>query len=345
MITATPSPTKSDPDLRTQGAKRAPSATQWRQLLRWEALGALIATVALVVGTGILHPEFLTVEQLLDVAQSAVYVGLLAGGMAFLLAMRELDLSVGSIFALTLTGAALLMRDGMNPWLAAAVGIAVGAVLGLVNALIVQVVAIPTIVATLATLSLFRGLALALSGGQQVTGLPFESSFFSVLGGSIGGVPSAVWVVVIVTIALTVLLRFTAFGYRVRSIGSNPEAAAFAGISIARTRTQVLVLMGALAGLAGVLGLAFFASGDPNIGVGLELQAIAAAIIGGTALRGGKATVVGAVIGGFLLSVVTSALAYFDIPPNWNAFATGGVILAAVSVDGILRRRNARKPS
>ena len=314
-------------------------------MLRWDALGALIATLILVAITGILHPEFLTVVQMLDVAQSAVYVGLLAGGMVFLLAMRELDLSVGSAFALTLTGAALLMQNGVNPWLAAIIGVAGGALLGLANAVIVQVVSIPTIVATLATLSLYRGLALALSGGQQVTGLPLNSSFFTVLGGRTLGVPSAVWLVLIITAALTALLRLTAFGYRVRSIGSNPDAAVFAGISIAKTRTQVLVLVGGLAGLAGVLGLAFFSSGDPNIGVGLELQAIAAAIIGGTALRGGKATVVGAVIGGFLLSVVTSALAYFDIPANWNAFATGTVILAAVSVDGILRRRRVRKSS
>jgi ribose transport system permease protein len=308
----------------------------------WDASGALIATVGLVLATGILRPDFLSVSQLLDVAQSAVYVSLLAAGMVFLLAMRELDLSVGSTFALTLTGSALLMQHGVNPWLAAVAGVLGGALLGLNNAIIVQVVAIPTIVATLATLSLYRGLALALSGGQQISGLPTDSSFFSVLGGRALGLPVAIWILVVVVIVLTAILRGTAFGYRVRSIGSNPEAAAFSGISINRTRTQVLVLMGALAGLAGVLALAFFSSGDPTIGGGMELQAVAAAIIGGTALRGGKATVVGAVIGAFLLSIVTAALAYFNIPANWSAFATGTVILAAVSVDGILRRRRAR---
>jgi ribose transport system permease protein len=346
ITTEHPPKAEAPPTARQRRRERGLSGASGRvlgPLLRWDAMGALIATIALVAITGLLRPEFLTVPQLLDVAQSAVYVGLLAGGLSFLLAMRELDLSVGSTFALTLTGSALLMQGGLNPWLAAGAGVVAGALLGLNNAIIVHIVSIPTIVASLATLSLYRGLALALSGGQQVTELPFESSFFQVLGGRTLGIPSAVWVLVFVTILLTVLLRHTAFGYRVRSIGSNPEAAVFAGISVARTRTQVLVLVGALAGLAGVLGLAFFASGDPNIGVGLELQAIAAAIIGGTALRGGKATVVGAVIGGFLLSVVTSALAYFDIPANWNAFATGTVILAAVSVDGILRRRRTRK--
>jgi ribose transport system permease protein len=342
MTTMRVEPTEAAPLRQPEPPSRATSALTSR-LFHWDALGALVATLIVVAVTGALHPDFFTVAQLLDVAQSAVYVGLLAGGMVFLLAMRELDLSVGSIFALTLTGTALLMHDGMSPWVAAAVGVAGGALLGLLNALIVHVVSIPTIVATLATLTLYRGLGLALSGGQQVTGLPVQSSFFTVLGGRTLGIPSAVWLVVVVTAALTVLLRFTAFGYRVRGIGSNPDAALFAGISIAKTRTQVLVLVGGLAGLAGVLGLSFFSSGDPNIGVGLELQAIAAAIIGGTALRGGKATVVGAVIGGFLLSIVTSALGYFSIPANWNAFATGTVILAAVSVDGVLRRGRNRR--
>ncbi|MFV0462142.1 MAG: ABC transporter permease [Nostocoides sp.] len=325
-------------------ATRHGAGSLLRRMLSWDAFGALLATVGLVAVTGLLRPDFLSVSQLLDLGPSAVYVSLLAAGMVLLLAMRDLDLSIGSTFALTLTGAALLMHNGVNPWAAAGAGIVGGALLGLNNALIVRIVAIPTIVATLATLSLYRGLALALSGGQQVSGLPTESSFFSVIGGRALGLPMAVWILVLVIGALAAVMRGTAFGYRVRSIGSNPDAAAFSGISIDRTRMQVLILMGSLAGLAGVLALSFFSSGDPTIGGGMELQAIAAAIIGGTALRGGKATVVGTVIGALLLSIVTAALAYFDIPANWSAFATGTLILAAVSVDGILRRRQSRHP-
>src|SRR5262249_27315952 len=132
--------------------------------------------------------------------------------------------------------------------------------------------------------------------------------------------------------------RLTPFGYRVRSIGSNPEAATFSGISIPRVRVQALVLMGLLGGLSGMMGLAFFQSGDPNVGTGFELQAIAAAVIGGTPLRG-SGTVVGAMFGAILLGVVNSGLVYFNVPINWSAFATGAVILAAVSLDSLLRRR------
>ncbi|QXJ24214.1 ABC transporter permease [Actinomadura graeca] len=309
---------------------------------RGEATSVLVATLVLIIFTSVLHPDFLRPGQLLDTLQSSVYVGLLACGMAYLLSMREIDLSVGSTFGLTVICTGLLMNHGVPAWPSAGLGILLGAGLGLVNALIVQFIGIPAIVATLATLSVFRGLALALSGGQQVTGLPLDSSFFTLLGGKTLGVPTSVWVLVLVAVLLTLVLRFTPFGYRVREIGSNPEAATFSGISIPRVRLQALVLIGLLAGLSGVLGLAFFTSGDPNIGTGFELQAIAAAIIGGTPLRGGSATVIGACLGAVLLSVVTSGLQYFNIPANWSAFATGGVILAAVALDSLVRRRRRR---
>jgi ribose transport system permease protein len=313
--------------------------------LEFESNSVLAATVLLALGIGVLHPEFFAWSQIKDVLAQSVYVGILAAGMAFLISMRELDLSVGSMFGLTLIVSALLMRDGTSPWLAAALGVLLGGGLGLVNAALVQVIAIPAIVATLATLSMFRGLALALSDGQQVTGVPADSSFFTFLAGDALGLPVSVWVLVATGALLTAVLRLTPFGYRVRSIGSNPEAAAFSGISIARVRVQALVLMGLLAGLAGIMGLAFFQSGDPNVGTGFELQAIAAAIIGGTPLRGGSATVAGAMVGAVLLGVVSSGLVYFDVPINWSAFATGAVILAAVSLDSLLRRRRRARRS
>jgi ribose transport system permease protein len=327
------------------GGRSSSARSGVARILEFESNSVLVATIVLAVAIGVLHPNFFSLDQIRDVLQQSVYIAVLAAGMCFLLSMREIDLSVGSIFGLVLIICALLMSHGMNPWLAALLGVGFGALMGLLNALVVQIIAIPAIVATLATLSMFRGLALALSGGQQVTGLPTESSFFVKFGGNALGIPVSVWVTLAIGILLTAVLRLTPFGYRVRSIGSNPEAATFSGISIPRVRIQALVLMGALAGLAGVLGLAFFQSGDPNIGTGFELQAIAAAIIGGTSLQGGSGTVVGAIIGAILLSVVSSGLVYFNVPVNWSAFATGAVILLAVSLDSLVRRRRRNRSS
>jgi ribose transport system permease protein len=312
-----------------------------RRVVRTPSSSVIAATVVLVLGIGVLRPTFLEVNQVLDVLQASVYVGLLAAGMSYLISMREIDLSVGSMFGLSLISIAELISMGVNSWLAAAAGIALGGVLGLVNALIVTFIRIPTIVATLATLSVYRGLAIALANGTQVTGLPVGDSFFTLAGGKVLGIPFGVIVLVVVVVAVGITLHHTPFGFRVLAIGSNPDAARFAGISITKVRTQVLVLVGLLAGLAAALGLAFFTSGDPNIGSGFELEAIAAAVIGGTPLRGGSGTVLGAAVGAVLLNVVATGLSYFSVPANWSAFATGVAILVAVGLDSLARRRRA----
>jgi ribose transport system permease protein len=185
-----------------------------RRGLEVESNSVLVATVALILFIGILHPDFLAWGQLKEVVQNAAYVGIIAAGMAFLISMREIDLSVGSMFGLSLVSAALLIQHGMNPWLGALLGVLLGCAMGLFNAILVQFIAIPAIVATLATLSMYRGLAQALSGGEQVTGLPAENAFFTFLGGDFAGLPVSVWVLIIVAIVLTAVLRFTPYGSR-----------------------------------------------------------------------------------------------------------------------------------
>jgi ribose transport system permease protein len=314
-----------------------------RTLLAQEYLGVLIATVALVFVIGAFYPRFLQFDQLMSILNQSTYIGILACGMAFLLAMRELDLSVGSVYALTALACALLSQEGVNPWLSAVIAIVVGGLLGLFNALLIQYFGLPSIVATLATLAMFRGLTLALSDGTQVLGPPVDDPFSQVISGNVAGVPVTGIILVVVAVVLTVVLRATPFGYRVRSIGSNPDAALFSGIPVNRVRMQAFVLSGALGGLAGVLTIGYFGAADPNTGTGYELLAIAAAVIGGTSLAGGKATIVGAALGSVLLGVVASGLAYFSVPINWNQFATGAVILGAVSLDSAVRnRRRAR---
>ncbi|MFI9560909.1 ABC transporter permease [Nonomuraea endophytica] len=310
-----------------------------KRVLGVDEFGVVVVLVVLVVAIGLFHPAFLDRAQLVDVVRQASFIGVLACGMTYLLAMRELDLSVGSTYALSLIAGSMMMRSGVNPWLAAVAAVAVGGVLGLVNGALCNTLGIPSIIATLGTLSVFRGLALALSEGRQVAGLPREDAFFTVVGGDLLGLPTSIWVLAAVAVALTVVFKATPFGYRVRAIGSNPDAARFSGISIPRVRLQVLVLSGALAGVAGVLTLGFFASGQPTIGQGYELQAIAAAIIGGTPLRGGSGTVWGSVLGTVILGTVASGLVYFGVPINWSLFATGIVILLAVALDALLRRR------
>jgi ribose/xylose/arabinose/galactoside ABC-type transport system permease subunit len=316
----------------------------YRRLVRDE-FGVIAVLVVIVVGVGIFHPEFLRSGNLLSITHNTVYVGLMACGVVFPLAMREVDLSVGGLYAMGMVVGAVLIRDGSGTWAAVAAVLVLSAALGAVNGIVTTYMRLPSFIVTLATAMLFRGAGLALADGKQITDLPQNDAFFTVLGGDIAGVPTAVWMFVLVVTALTVLFTRTRFGARVRAIGSNREAAEFSGLPVARTRIAALALSGLMAGVAAVFSLAFFMAGDPTVGQGYELTAIAAAIIGGTPLAGGRGSVVGAAVGCLILSVVASALAFFQVPINWTTFATGGVILFAVAADTLLRRLRAPRPA
>lgn len=316
---------------------------RWYRRLVRDEFGIAAVLVALVVVVGIAHPEFLTGTNLLTTARNAVYIGLMACGMAFALAMREVDLSVGGTYALCVVFGAWLIQGGLNPWLAVVVMLAVAALLGTVNALITTHARLPSFIVTLATAMLFRGVALALARGKQITGLPSGDAFFTRVGGDLGGAPTAVWVLLAAVIVLTVVFTRTRFGAQVRAVGSNPDAAEFSGLPVKTIRVKALALCALMAGVAAVLTLAFFSSGDPTIGQGYELNAIAAAIIGGTPLMGGRGSIPGAAIGSLILSTVAAALVFFQVPINWTTFATGAVILVAVTLDAVLRRYRGRR--
>jgi ribose transport system permease protein len=309
-----------------------------RWLIEAESNSVLIALIVVLAVFGIAHPAFFDWQSLRDVLQSAVPYGLLAMGASFLIMMGQLDLSVGAIVGLTIVVTSLVMNAGLTPWIAALIGLFSSVGMGLVNAFLVQAIAIPALLATLAMGFVYSGLANGIANSAPVTLDSTRGTFFNGLGGEALGLPVSVWALVIVTIVLTGVLRFTPFGYRTRSIGSNPEAAQFSGISIPRVKVQAFVLAALLSGLAAVLYLAFFQDGDPTLGTDWALFAIAAAIIGGTPMRGGSGTMIGAVLGGILLAAVQSGLVYFNIPQAWTSFALGVVIVAAVTIDAAVRR-------
>lgn len=337
-----------DPRSSKQGLKTSVAGSQGSlrevggALVNIESNTVLGALILLVIIVGVIHPAFFTFNQLTSVVQTQVYVGILAIGMAFLICMREIDLSIGGTFDLCLVLAAVWMKNGMDPWLAALLAVLVGCACGFANSILTEIVGLHTIIATLVTMSIFGGLALTFADGNQVVGFNVHSSFFNVMGGNIGGtngLPTAVPILAGTAIVFTIVLRFLPFGYRVRAIGSNPEAALFSGIRVRRVRMQTLTLMGGLCGLAALLCLGYTETGDPNYGTSFPLTVIAAAIIGGTPLRGGTATVLGAVFGALLLGVVNAGLAFFNVSTNSSLFFYGVVVLFAVALDSVLRAR------
>jgi ribose transport system permease protein len=301
-------------------------------------LGVLVVIVAVVT---VFHPQFLSIASIANITQQASFFGIIALGMVFLLSMGEIDLSVGGNFAFSAMVIGILVQSGANPWLAALVAIAVGGLLGAVNAVLSSALNVPIIVISLGTLAAYRGASLIISGAGSVSGGDPEDPFFTILGGSIGGIPALSIAFLVLTVILTFVYTKTSFGFAVRAVGSNPHAARLSGYPINRIRIAVGALVGVLCGIAGILSFAFFQATDPAVGTGYELLVVAAAVIGGTALSGGRGSVVGAALGALIVSVINGALTAFGVSANYAGFVTGLVIVGAVALDAILKRRKA----
>jgi ribose transport system permease protein len=305
-----------------------------------EEFGVVAALVILVALIGVFRPGFLAPSNLMQQVGGSAFIGMLALGMVFLLAIRDIDLSVGWMFNFSAVFAAKLMVFGLDPFLAALGGVAFGAVLGLTNGLLTVALRIPVIIVTLGTFSMFRGLSLVMNESRAVVPPDTKGPFFALFDIRLfGSLPIVAVVFLLLAVVLHLVLHHTRFGYRVQAIGSNPEAARLAGIPIARTRVAVLVLMGAVAGLSGVLFVGFREAIDPVTGGEYVLAVVAAAIIGGTPLSGGWGTVIGAVVGAVIIQVITSGILFFGIDAKWSFFVNGAVIIIAVALDQLLRRR------
>jgi len=317
-----------------------------------EELGVFAALVLLVAIVGVHNSAFVRSGNLFDLVASNSFFGLISLATVFLLALGEIDLSVGWNFNFSAVIAALAMVHGVNPWAAALLGLLFGAGLGLFNGLLTVGLQLPVIIVTLGTYSMFQGLSLVVNKSSAVVPPDVTSSFFTTVNRRVGPLPFVGKVPVLAilfvacAIVLQIVLHRTRFGYRVLAIGSNPEAARLAGISLARTRLLVLALVGAFCGLSGSLYVGSFGSVDPASGGQFLLSVVAAVIIGGTPLSGGMGTVIGALFGVLIIATISSGIVFFGIDATWSTFVTGAVIIIAVSVDQAIkwqRRWNAER--
>jgi ribose transport system permease protein len=333
------------PEARAGGGPHRPTlrgSTRWamRGMGRLDEIGILGAFLAIcAILTVTTDDKFLRVANVLSVSRQASYYGIMAVGMVFVISMGDVDLSVGSILTLVNVGMAIALAAGQPLLLAMLLGLLIGAICGFTNGALSVILRIPTIIVTLGTLSLFRGLALVLADGKPVSNYNKDNWFFQIGGGTILGVPTSVWGMIVVGILGFLLYNYTVFGQRVQAIGSNLQAARFSGISISRYRLLVMTLMGVIAALAAIFALAFLGAGDPQTGPGLELSVIAATIIGGTALTGGVGSIFGAIIGALIIAVIRNGLILLGVSAYWSIAATGLVIIAAVAIDYLIKRR------
>lgn len=314
-----------------------------RRSFRLQEAGVVGVLIVLVAVVAIPHPSFVGSQSLTNLAQQSAFFGTIALGMVFLLAMREIDLSVGGNYAVCTIAAAYLVRSGWNPWMAAGVAVLLGGFLGAINGILSNLFKIPIIIISLGTLTAYQGIARVISNSSPISGQPIETSFYQDLGATYLGIPAVVWLMVIACVILTLIFTRSRYGFAVRAVGSNERAARLTGYHIGRIRLISTILIGLLCGLSAVFTLAYFGSADPGVGSGYELSVIAAAIIGGTGLAGGSGSVPGALIGALIISTIGGGLTQFGVPSNWGNIATGIVILATVGADAVLRRRSANR--
>jgi len=310
---------------------------RWRRLLqaREAALVALVALVILVMT--LWSPFFFSAANFRAASIGMVPTGIIAVGMTYLLVSGSFDLSVGAVLALSGTILALLLARGVPTPLAILLTAGAGALIGLANGLLVTALGINPLVATLATMSVARGLALVLTEGYSITGLP--PSFGYVGSAAWLGIPLTVLIMVVIVIVADLALRHTRLLRQLYYVGANETAARLSGIRVGLVRVSAYLATSLMATLSGILLASRLMAGTPTAGSGLELQVLAAAVIGGASLSGGEGTVLGALLGVVFVALINNAMTMLAVSIYWQMVVTGIVLAMAVTLDRLVRHR------
>lgn len=305
-----------------------------RNLVRWsDQIGLTIGLVILIAVYSYTAPNFATWDNLTNILQQSSYVGIIACGMTLVILAGEIDVSVGSATALAGVVLALLLDGGMGWPLAVSITVLIGTSIGVFAGFIRAAFLIPSFIVTLALYGALRGVALMLTDAIPQAPEAFSNSFFTFLGtGKVLGLPTPAAVLIVLFVVFWLIATKTTFGKQIYAVGGNPEAAYLAGIHIFRIRIALFAITGGLSAVAGILLAAGLGSGDPSTSQGLEFDVIAAVIVGGTSLFGGKGTMIGTVLGVLFIGVLGNGLVLLGIDPYANFVVQGVVILAAVLV-------------
>lgn len=336
--------TAAEPDL--TGARQAAVAEDdpgtatvrplWRRVL--DKVGVhnvslIIALVALSAGIASQNPDFFLVANLRGIGTAVVITGILAVAQTVVIILGALDISVGSVAGLASVISAMVFTSMHGAGWGILVALGIGVLTGVVNAVIIVFGRVNPVIATLATLAAYKGLAQLVSNGRAQGYTNADSVFIFLANGSIAGIPTLIWVFVLLAVLVHVMLRYTDIGRKIYAIGGNETAARLAGVNINKYVLGVYAMTGVFAAVAGILITARTGSGQPVSGSeGLELESITAAVLGGCALRGGKGTVAGTVLAVILLGVLTNGMTLLNVNPFWQNVAKGSLLVMAVVI-------------
>ncbi|ADI28168.1 ribose ABC transporter permease [Geobacillus sp. C56-T3] len=308
---------------------------------KWDVkkLGPLIGLFLLCIVLSILSDDFLMMDNWLNLLRQVSINALIAFGMTFVILTGGIDLSVGSVLALSSAITAGMMAQGINGFVAILVGLLAGMVMGALNGVIITKGKVAPFIATLATMTAFRGLTLVYTDGRPITGFASDDILFQMMGrGYFFGIPVPIILMLMVYIALYVVLKKTTFGRHTYAVGGNEEASRLSGLRVDRLKIYVYALTGTLSALAGLILTSRLNSAQPTAGTAYELDAIAAVVLGGTSLSGGKGWIFGTLVGALIIGVLNNGLNLLNVSSFYQQVIKGAVILLAVLLD---RRKEA----
>jgi ribose/xylose/arabinose/galactoside ABC-type transport system permease subunit len=295
----------------------------------------LLILLVLCIVISIANDNFLDPTNLRNVLRQISVIGIVGAAFTLVMVAGSLDLSIGGVVALSGVVAATLAVDGMVLPLAFIVGVVVGALVGFLNGFLVVTLRLNSVIVTLGTLYICRGVANLITDGLPVHGVP--EGYSEVGTGFLWGLPIPVWILVVVLVVFTVIERRTVLGRHGVAIGSNFEAARLSGIRVNAVRVGLFTLSGLMAGVGGIVLSSRLSSGHPNTALGLEFDVIVAAILGGTSLLGGEGTVLGTAIGALIVGVINNGLNLTGVSTFWQQVVQGVILIAAVGIDLLLR--------
>jgi len=317
------------------GASAAPAGPRFQRL---QEHSLTLVFLALFTALSLSVDYFLSVPNMIGLALSVSQIGMVACAMTFCLASRDFDLSIGSTVALSGVLCAVVINSSDSIALGVVAALGAGALIGLVNGLLIAKLRINALIATLASMEIVRGLAFISSGGQAV-GI-VRDDFFALGSEFFLGVPLPVWIMGACVLVFGLLLNRTVYGRNTLAIGGNPEAARLAGIPVARLRVTIFLVQGLVAAAAGIILASRITSGQPNAAQGFELNVISACVLGGVSLMGGRASIFGMLIGVLIMGTVQNAMNLLNIDAFYQYVVRGGILLIAVALDQLKQGRD-----
>ena len=316
----------------------------WDLLSRFREVGIIVFILILGVVVTLRAPSFLTVNNFRDILMNISILAIVALGQTIVILTKGIDLSVSSMIGLVAMMVGFVMRQypETSVFLIVLLGMALGTIAGSFNSIIITIGKVPPIIATLGTLSVYRGLVFYYSGGTWVNSYELPQSIKFLSKGRLLGPPNLILIALLIAVIIYLFLKFTRTGRNIYAVGSNVEAAEYAGIRPQRIKFLVYLISGLLSGIGAVLWVSRFESAQTNTALGFELQTVTAAVIGGVSISGGVGTVTGVVLGAILLGIIQNALTLVRISPFWQLAAQGLLILVAVVLDKVIYTRVAR---